>query len=389
MKKTFLIFFIAVLCVVASRAQSMPISTDAESALWYYVCTADQKVWTASGTDVVVGEKITDSEAEGFDNQLWRFEGSAANGYLITNKATGTQVCLMYNVSEKKVALRLVKSDKFKFVCQAAGEAVQFVSQTPASTSYGSDVAVCTNTTPNGRLLATTVSQASAFSLEAYIDNELSVSDDANTYWYRISSCAEGLENYAISSNDASDMPLPLIASDISDYQSQWMVSKNEDGLLQFSNRATGCAIAASSVENDAYNITQVAEQKEDGGWFKSQYAGANHYMLSSVEDDGVIRYLIATEQDALAVGFPAEDTNKSAVVWKFELVDTELTGIDGAQDTHVSIRPDKGRIFVSGASLWHIYNLQGVEMPRTTALPAGTYIVSTPQKTIKVNLTK
>lgn len=390
MKQILSLLLLGMLCAIGGSAQTLPVSTDAGSPLWYFIHTADHKVWTASGSDIVACDMITDTADVSLANQLWRFEGSTADGYIITNKAGDLQVCLMYNITAKKVALRLLKSEKFRFVYTPAGNGIQLISQTPASASYSSDVAICVDPTTGNRLIASTIAKAESFSLEPFIDHNLSISDEGTAYWYRISSCAEGLENHAITStDDAADMPLPLLDTEITDERSQWMVTKGDNGLLQFTNRSTGSMIAASSVHNGSCNITQVAESKDDGGSFTAQFVGGTRYMLSAVEDDDVTRYLAATSQGNPAMAFPTEACNKTAVVWNFEIVESELTSLDGADATQISIEAHNGRIRVSGATEWHLYSLQGIELPRTTTLPEGIYIIQTPHKTIKVNLSK
>lgn len=376
--------------IVGVSAQTLPISTDAESPLWYYIHADGQEVWTASGTDITTDAIITAADDESLANQLWRFEGNAADGYIITNKATNQQVCIIYSIVLKKVVTRLLKTEKYRFVCQTQGDGIQLISQTSAGANYSSDVALCVDSALNGRVIAAPLAKATTLSLEPYADHELSLSDEGANYWYRISSCAEGLENYAISSTDNPDaLPLPLLNSEITDSNSLWMITKTADNLLQFTNRATGRVIAASSICTDNYNITQVANTKDEGGRFAAQFVGGNRYMLCSQEDDGMTRYLAATRQGEQSLAFPSELSNHSAVVWKFEIVETELTGINATDTTQIAIKASKGRIHVSGATQWHLYNLQGREMPRTTTLPEGIYIIQTPNKTIKVNLTK
>lgn len=380
--KRILLFVVGVTWTMLSFAQSVPISSSAESPLWYYICTTNDKVWTVDDSKVMA--QALSSEAD--DAQLWRFEGDTVNGFRITNKATGTQVCLMYGVKEKNVKLSMIPSDRYPFLCQPYKDGIKFISVNPSLGGDARMVAVCASA-DGTQIMADTEDKASVYSLKVYIDDTLKYSDETDVFWYRIISCATNLNGYAISDNKGSSQyPLPLLRSTLEDKASQWKLMSGATGTILV-NRATGHAIAASSVYDGVCNITQTTVNGDNAGEFVLDYVGNASYTISSTEDDAVVRFLTAASSYGEKTGIPVGDINKSIVGWKFQLVETELTNIKGLVAEPLKIRLVSGRIIVDGVNEWHLYNTQGIELPRTTPLPGGVYIVKANNKAIIVNL--
>jgi hypothetical protein len=65
--------------------------------------------------------------------------------------------------------------------------------------------------------------------------------------------------------------------------------------------------------------------------------------------------------------------------------VESVITGIGTAKNDSIVVRVRNKHISVSGGIEWQLFNAQGEEMPRTTRLATGVYMVKMADKTVKV----
>lgn len=230
-------------------------------------------------------------------------------------------------------------------------------------------------------LLASLTAEAQEF------DSELHMSTENDVYWYRICSAMPGMEHLAMT--DFNGMtPLQvfytnafLMQTEESEEHSQWKLTAGEDGKVVITNRATGYQIGNKSNYSDNYNITQLVGTDSPG--FNMTALGESAFRIESVEDDGVNRCLAVAEEGGEPIAYPTENENASVIGWKFLPVEIQ-TGIGSTKCKDVVIRIANKRINVNGTK-WQLFNAQGEEMPRTTRLATGVYMVKMPQKTIKV----
>ena len=227
------------------------------------------------------------------------------------------------------------------------------------------------------------------------IGSEPTLSTDEEIYWYRISGAAPGMEGYAMTdlSTTATEsegqdedlrMAVFMLPTETDDVRSQWKLTPGEDDKVILTNRSTGFQISNHSRQSDKHNVTWLTVSADAPG-FTVTSLDNDTFKLESVEDDGVNRCLAIAETSGEALSYPESDESTSAIGWKFFPVEIE-TGIGSAKtDGAATIRVKGKRIFVSGCSEWHLFNAQGEEMPRTTALATGVYLVKLPQKAVKV----
>ncbi len=226
-------------------------------------------------------------------------------------------------------------------------------------------------------------------------DPQPQLSDNGTNYWYRICNAAPGMDTYAMTDlnavlddEDHDDLWRPFISlmpTEAEDYHSQWKLTAADDGKVLLINRATGLAIGNSSASIGNINATMLASRGGAQG-FTITALGDNAFSLQSIEDDGVNRCLALAEKDGDAITYPETGASTSIIGWKFFPVEIE-TGIAGAKESLPYIYIRNRRIEVKGCAGWQLFNAEGEEMPRTVSLPAGIYLVKTPQKTVKILL--
>ena len=222
-------------------------------------------------------------------------------------------------------------------------------------------------------------------------DSELQLSSDV-VYWYRICSAVPGMEGYAMTDlngevegedhEDALRMTVALLPTETEDYRSQWKLTAGEDGKAVITNRATGFQISNTSQSVGDHNLTWLTASGAPG--FTVTSLGDYAFKLESVEDDGVNRCLALADRSAEAITYPEAGESTSAIGWKFFPVEID-TGIGSMEGGRLVVQVKNKRIVVTGTPEWLLFNAAGEEMPRTTRLPAGIYMVKTPQRTVKV----
>ena len=229
---------------------------------------------------------------------------------------------------------------------------------------------------------------ASMSAIAQDFDSELQLSNDETIYWYRICSAATGMEGFAMTDlngmTDAEEYfnTIFIMPTETEDTHSQWKLTAGEDGKVIITNRSTGNQIGNTSVDVGEFNATKLAEEGAQG--FTVTSLGDYAFQLESVEDDGVNRCLALAYIEGEALSYPESAASSSIVGWKFFPVEIE-TGIGTTQAVRPVISVKNKRISVKGCSEWHLYNAEGEEMPRTTRLATGIYLVKLPQKTFKV----
>ena len=216
-------------------------------------------------------------------------------------------------------------------------------------------------------------------------ETDLQMSNDDAVYWYRICNASAGMQAYAMTDCSALDAicQVQLLATENANEKSQWKLTAGTDGLVVFTNRATGLQLNGASVAVGEHNATQLTAEESQG--FTLTELGDDAFSLKSLEDDGVNRCLALAERDAEALTYPDADVSTSIIGWKFIPVETVLTGIRAAGAKDAVIRVANKRVYVSGCPQWQLFNAQGVEMPRTTALAAGAYLVKMGKEVRKV----
>ena len=222
-------------------------------------------------------------------------------------------------------------------------------------------------------------------------DSELQLSSDV-VYWYRICSAVPGMEGYAMTDlngevegedhEDALRMTVALLPTETEDYRSQWKLTAGEDGKVVITNRATGFQISNTSQSVGDHNLTWLTASGAPG--FTVTSLGDYAFKLESVEDDGVNRCLALADRSAEAITYPEAGESTSAIGWKFFPVEID-TGIGSMEGGRLVVQVKNKRIVVTGTPEWLLFNAAGEEMPRTTRLPAGIYMVKTPQRAVKV----
>ena len=218
-------------------------------------------------------------------------------------------------------------------------------------------------------------------------DMELRLSTSEDIYWYRISSALPGLEAYAVTDFSEEDefCPARLLPTKETNPKSQWKLIPGTEGKVILVNRGTGQELDGVSVDMGNYNATLIMPAGTSAG-FQVTALGESVFQIESVEDDGINRCLAVTEMNTLPISYPQENPSTSAVGWRFQPVEVESeTGVNSPADSRTVIRIANKRISVNKGVKWQLFNVQGEEMPRTTRLVTGVYLVKTGDKLTKI----
>lgn len=214
--------------------------------------------------------------------------------------------------------------------------------------------------------------------------SELKMSTKEAVYYYRISNASFGMQDYVMTDSHEDDViPVQLLQTEMTEEKSQWKLTTVGLGdKVVLTNRATGLQLGGISLNIGDHNSTRLTANGSPG--FTITLLGEDVFSLKCIEYDGVERSLALAERESPALIWPKENLSTSVIGWKFMLVDTTDTGINSA-DSGVSIHVEGNCVFVNGCSKWQLFNTQGEEMHRTTMLPAGIYLVKTPNEVVKV----
>lgn len=217
-------------------------------------------------------------------------------------------------------------------------------------------------------------------------DSELHLSTDKDVYWYRICSALPGLETYVVTDFSDEDelCPAQLLQTDELNHKSHWKLVAGTDGKVILVNRATDQELDGSSVDMGNYNATLLMPRGISTG-FTVTALGDNAFKLESVEDDDVNRCLAVADISEEPITYPEDNLSTSVIGWKFIPIESTITGISEAKNNKITVRVTNKRISVSGGVKWQLFNAQGEEMPRTTRLATGIYMVKMAEKTVKV----
>ena len=214
---------------------------------------------------------------------------------------------------------------------------------------------------------------------------ELQASTDEVEYWYRICSAVPGMEQLVMTDcSDQNDVcQVQLLPTVVSNEKSQWKLTVSPDDMVLITNRATGLQLHNASKEVGEHNATQLTAGDSQG--FDLLPLGGDAVLLMDTEIDGVTRCLAIAERGTEASKFPESDGSTSIVGWKFTFVESVQSVVKTTKGTAPTIRVCNRRVTVSGCKNWQLFNAQGEEMPRTTKLAPGAYMVKTPEGVTKV----
>ncbi|MGC3978567.1 MAG: hypothetical protein QM751_10275 [Paludibacteraceae bacterium] len=403
MKKKYAItiFCITLSFIVRSYAQQLPLASTSSNPVWYYIQVKGNDdgrmdlVFTAEGTEVHGRTKL-----DGVNNpsmvstQLWRFEDAGENYFIIINKSTGQKIDVAYDASRSigYATLTDVPASKFKFVENTSTEGYYSI-QSAIPASGGSSSEIYLHQANNGgnrdyiiMLVGTDYGFGinSAFNFTLYNDYTINYSDDTNEIWYNITSAQTGVTNMVIRDNSQNTSAIhQLSVEPLQSLQTiqQWKLVKNGvNGEIYLINRSTGNYIQSQSVADEAYNIPQLGAMK---GAYTLTYLGQGQYLISSVEEDAVIRYLHLSSDETIPQEYDAKNAKDSGFAWLFLKVQ-DGTDVHTSDATDLKISVINSRIVVN-TDEYTVRTVTGTLIRRNAALQAGVYLVSTKEKTVKV----
>lgn len=389
---------------VCKAATGYPSASPEDNPVWYYIQVLGEgsrsgRVMTVTNGQDVYGRALldtTDEDATG--TQLWRVV-QENNDYYFQNKATGRYLDVRYDTDRSIGIATLTDAadNAFRLYPHTNGNTGYFnlqSSRTPASGNASERYLHQANDGGQRDFVIMMVgsnyadSENSAFRFVAYEDPTIRFSDADTEHWYTIHSARESKTDVCVTdySDDISDnYPFMLEAPATGNARQLWKLTRQDNGKVNFTNRATGQVIGTSSYPVTMYNVVQSAVSLNQTDGWTTTYLGQGQYAFSATEEDGIERFLNAATE-----GIEPEVYNKnklpgSGFAWKLHLEETTATGIGQTTKEHLSIRVSGKRIVVENARRYEVYTLSGQKVNSDCVLSTGIYIVKAGRRVEKV----
>ena len=404
MKKNVMMQFllIALLLCAKSFAQQLPLASTSSNPIWYYIQVKgsdngrESLTFTAENGEVH-GRSLYDdiNNPSMLASQLWRFEDAGDDWVFIINKATDKKITVAYDAARSigYAGLTDDSSGKFMFVENTSTENYYTIqSEVPAIGASSSDVYLHQANTGGNRdyiimLVGTDYGFGanSAFTFIIYNDYSIDYSNGSDEIWYNIISGKNDIGSLAIkdnSQNNSTSYALSVETLQEADPAQQWKIVKNAIGdEVNFVNRSTDNYIQSQSIVNGAYNMIELGLGSENG-WMLS-YLGMGQYAVSSVEEDGVTRYLHLSTKDKTPQEYESKKAKDSDFAWLFRKIPSETTASIPVKNT-IKIEVIDRRISVNVEN-YTVTTINGVSVKKNIVLPIGIYLVTVNNRTIKV----
>jgi hypothetical protein len=402
MKKgfTLTVFLLALLLFGRSYAQQMPPTSSSENPVWYYVqvkgsdSSRENLVFTAESSEVhgrVLRNAVTGTNVEA---QLWRFEDAGDGWFHIVSKVDAKKIDVAYDASRSIGYAALVETPASKFKLNGNNNTAGFVSiesALPAPGGSSSEVYFHQANTGGSRdyiimLVGTDYGYGSnsAFAFVPFVDYNIEYSDATSETWYNIVSGKAGTNNLTVYDNSGQgDYPLSVNALENANTAQQWKVVKDaaSDGVYLI-NRSTGSYIQPQSTVQGIFNLPKLSASAT--GTRTLEYIGNGQYTISGVEQDGVTRWLHLSSQDETPQEYAVKNAPNSAFAWYFLKVSKNTLGTFMPSTAPVKITVTDRRIAVD-ADDYTLRSISGSVLKKDSALPAGIYLVTVNDATVKV----
>ena len=148
----------------------------------------------------------------------------------------------------------------------------------------------------------------------------------------------------------------------------------------------SGNQILSDSRAEGAYNATLIGIDAQNKG-FKAEQIGDGQYSFSSIENDGIERYLAMQELMTENVVLDEENLNGTAFAW-IAIEASISTAIEGitTEEFVIYVTADR-KIIVENAENYKVTTLAGMELKKDASLEKGIYIVTAGNVSKKVSI--
>ncbi|MDR1526505.1 MAG: RICIN domain-containing protein [Dysgonamonadaceae bacterium] len=394
----FLILFIFYFPIVNAQ---VPITSTAADPIWYYIQVQGEneradRVFTVVGTQVY-GRAISMASPSEIDNQLWRFEQSG-DSYIIFNRATGKKLDVTYNSSKSITVGALSDHPVTRWQWSKSGDWYNIKATVAPTGGDASKIYAHQANNWDNRNYAIMFENSgyngtpnSRFRFILYEDFTIEISLDDHPVWYFITSAKPEYVDKGITDVVDDNMSESFALSNIvanNDRQLWKAVRKSNvsgDKRIHFINKATGNIIQTQSVYSEGYRFTQSTDQPEQSNGWLTRYLGGKQFEIYGTENDGVTRYLNASNRGQSQPDWLLdENTKDTGFAWILKKADV-FSAIHPLPTEHLRIYSREKQIIVEGSNDYVIRNLQGIEMKRNTRLSTGIYLVTVNNQTSKI----
>lgn len=407
MKKILLLFVAAALPAGKAAAQ-LPVAGTEERPVWYYIqvlgddARKDRVMTALNGTDVYGRAQLNAADVDGASTQLWRVETSGGK-YVFVNRATGLYMDVSYDEARdiSVATLSATPSCTFSLIeMQGACDGFYNIRADHApSGGLASEVYLHQANGGGSRdyvimMVGTDYYQeeSSAFRFVEFEDFSYELSEGTEEHWYRVMSGKPALAERCIEAAPKDGASAyPYLVSEVREgADSQlWKFLARENGTVEMVNRATGEALSNTSVGDGMHNIVQPAVSLTGGADRTLEYIGSGAYLISGVEDDGILRYLNAATEGEQPDVLDRENAAGTGFAWKLRAAEptTGVGAFAAGENAAPKVTVSGGRITVEGGAPFAVYTVEGRRVPAEGPLPAGVYVVKVGEKAVKVML--
>ncbi|MCC8145721.1 MAG: hypothetical protein LIO93_04625 [Bacteroidales bacterium] len=332
--------------------------------------------------------------------QLWRFE-IENNKYTIINKSTGAKIDAGFDSAKKISNMILNENPAAEWELIKIGNYFNIKSTKVPTGGGSSNIYAHQGSNWDNRnyvlMLEVSTYNATANSKFKFVEFEkfeIEYSTDDKEIWYYISSAHPDYKDKGI--KDAATESFPYVnftletIEESNEYQ-QWKVVKKSNAAneekVHLINKVTKNLIQAKSVTNEFYKYTQATtDLSSDKGW-TTKYLQRGQFEISGEEEDGVYRYLNASNSEKKYPDFYDENESlNSTFAWFFKKVEgywTSTPVIDGENIFKVYSR--NRYVIVEGSDNYTIHTIEGIKVNKEKQLPPGIYLVTVEGKTTKL----
>lgn len=384
------------------KAVTLPETSKDGKVKWYFIQSMRQDYgepmfYTVDG-DLIRGRVKADySDYATLAKQLWCFETEDGEWYTITNRYDGRKLGVGMGPNGESLMMQAGPQAKFKLrdLTASTGEdCVGLESDIPAP--GGGDIfRYPTLTGPNDNYDGLVWLVRADFSTG--FDSAIRTVEFTDTYnpqnsetvtWYNIASSKAGNEGRIIVDNTSvvdAQYKFTVDTKESSDLNAQWRLVETEPGNVSIVNRATGNSISTNLTVQDKYNVPTADGKEVLATTWNLLPVSESQYAIASVGNDNIQRFLNAQVLGSEADELPDTDLDGTGFAWTFVQADTEVGIENTVTQQGGGVRVEDGRVIAPEGAKVSVFTPEGVELPASSRLTPGIYIVTVNGKATKI----
>ena len=400
MKKLILSAIALVFMGIAGFAQDLPsfVSRGGDVRWFYLQNVATERYLISTGSDVYSEPKADFSNFEKLARQLWCFTTEDGEYYTITNRYDGLQMDNGLSAKHYKwesVQMKPKAEARFK-IHLLGGDTISLEADRPAP--GGGEIyrfpAVYDNAANNYMLWMVREQYGQGadarFVVKPFAEaKDPEMQNAVNVPYYNIVSGKAGADNEVVFDNTSvvdTKFKFVVAKKETGNDAAQWRLVSLRPGKVAIINRATGNSISSDIYADGQYNLPEADAQNVVAKTWNINAVSADEFVISSIGEDNIVRYLNNTTFGEAPETPDVANMGGSGFAWKFVKAD-EAVGINEAKNSVPTVSVENGKVVVSGGLPFTIFAPDGVQLPSSSTLQRGIYIINVAGKSVKINV--